>query len=84
MSVCRSCAAPIVWVEIEASGRRMPLDPALDVSDMAAWPVDTAGLVAVRAGFGHVLANGSAVDTSTFSYHRSHFVTCPNAAEHRR
>jgi hypothetical protein len=26
----------------------------------------------------------SGIDTSTFTYHRSHFATCPNAAEHRR
>lgn len=84
MAECRSCLASIVWVEIEASGRRMPLDPAIDVEDLAAWPVDTAGLVAVRDGYGYVLARDSGIDMSGFSYHRSHFTTCPNAEEHRR
>jgi hypothetical protein len=76
---CRSCGAPIVWV-VGATGRRMPcdLEPVVD---------DTRGLIRVpegpssRAGTPFdsqpaVLGKGKIL--------RSHFATCPDAAQHRR
>jgi hypothetical protein len=83
-SNCKSCGAPIYWVELE-SGKRMPLDPALNTS-ATDWPATTFGLIAVpiRGGLGHALRANDAIDTRIFRYHYSHFATCPNAAEHRK
>lgn len=69
---CRSCGAEIVWTITEA-GKRMPMD----VEPMT-----------IRGAFeliGPILPDGhiQAFAASPKLY-RSHFATCPNAAEHRR
>jgi hypothetical protein len=65
---CSSCGAAIVWAFM-SSGKRMPLD---------AKPQKLITLIPNPA----VLADapvGHVVDCYT-----SHFVTCPNAAQHRK
>jgi hypothetical protein len=66
---CRSCGAPIYWVVMFPSGKRMPID---------VKPV--AGLLTVEIGepdTGHVW-------NADEPLYRSHFSSCPNAAQHRK
>lgn len=79
--LCGSCQAPILWAVVEASGRRMPLDPhpvpggnveGLERSD----PATGAPLV-------HVLRKVD-IGTPGATRYKSHFATCPNARDHRR
>jgi hypothetical protein len=81
MSVCQSCGASVTWVLTEATGKRMPLDPE---------PVDNGNLqiVASRSGGPVVRYVGQTpkgyVAAKDGPRYVSHFVTCPNAAQHRR
>jgi hypothetical protein len=72
MPNCKSCNAPIRW-EKTANGKSVPLD---------AKPVEN-GNVVVRAGVAIYLPRGqeTLVEEPRFI---SHFVTCPNAKQHRR
>lgn len=81
--LCRSCDAPVVWVETEATakkgGRRMPLD---------ADPTDTRKALVVENG--NIVYTGQTTGDHTpivryvkNGRHRSHFATCPNASRHR-
>lgn len=78
-STCRSCGAPIVWAVTEATGARIPIDaePAPD------------GNLRVRPGEPPKAAVvGATIDLldpeDDGTRYLSHFVTCPNADEHRR
>ena len=84
-SECRSCGAPIIWVEME-SGKHMPLD---------VTPVKE-GTVIIRHGPRQGQTTGH-VETKKEREHRmnatmfgsqvaflSHFATCPEAGEWRR
>jgi len=81
MSACRSCGASLRWAWI---GRvRMPLD-----SEPVGF--EAVGLVAYNpaTGGGKVLAGGDLARVGEWkgsgaTLHRSHFATCPDAAEHR-
>lgn len=78
MSFCRSCRAPILWVGTER-GKAMPLDAEPYQGD------DPRGLFVIRTAGGKVI--GVAVPPDAFPgepLYRSHFATCPDAAEHRR
>jgi hypothetical protein len=78
MSTCRSCGVPLLWVLTE-KGKRMPLD---------IEPDDAKGtFVKLR-----VEENGDKVvqfvkesdrPGTARPLYTSHFVTCPNADEHR-
>lgn len=69
---CRSCGAPMRWVETSA-GRRMPLDP--DPS--------SAGNVVIEAdGKARVLPPVEAARYTGEKF-TSHFATCPDAARFR-
>ena len=74
VSVCRSCGAPIRWVETDRD-RRMPLDPEAHLEG---------NLVVVVEG-GRTIARmfQPLFDVDAERY-RSHFVTCPNADQHRK
>lgn len=76
---CRSCNAPIVWAITAAKGRNMPLDPE-PVDDGNVWVIEHPlhGLPVVGVALQHSDIPG---DVETFV---SHFVTCPNASQHRR
>lgn len=83
MSRCRSCNAPVMWVETEATaskpGRKMPLDA--DPNTGRALKVDDGNITFTggRSGDGTPI-----VRYQTPGHHRSHFATCANAASHRR
>jgi hypothetical protein len=77
-SRCRSCRAPIIWAQTE-NGKQMPLDAEPYDGD------DPRGLFVFR----HVdqVVYAMAVTPDAFPaepVYRSHFATCPHAAEHRR
>lgn len=84
MDTCDSCGADIVWVT-STNEKPMPLDsPAVPAGE------DMRGLFAIVMG--RKLGSRIAVSMSTFpptmwplfTTWRSHFATCPNAAQHRR
>lgn len=70
---CRSCDAPVLWANTE-KGRRMPLDP-----DPYSGPDPR--VFVLRAGVAIAVTPDAFPDEPNY---RSHFATCPNAAEHRR
>ena len=72
MSNCRSCGAAIRWVEMEKSGKKMPLD---------AVPVED-GLIWIFGGKGHT--GDVAPAMGSMDRYTSHFATCPNAKRHRK
>lgn len=69
---CRSCRAPIRWVET-SSGKRMPLDPDPD-------PEGNVWIDRIENGtpIVHVALMGSAVPSGEPFRYVSHFVTCPD------
>lgn len=76
-ATCGSCGAAIVWATLP-TGSRMPLD---------AKPVLDGNVAAYRDGAGDLLARAlKAGEEPAAHEHRgvSHFVTCPNAKQHRR
>ena len=74
-ATCRSCSAPIVWA-ITQEGRRMPLDaePARE-GNVLLYPDGTCRALRADEVIGGAIGE---------HLHRSHFATCPEAAEHRR
>jgi hypothetical protein len=72
MSACRSCGAALIWAKTTA-GRIIPVD---------AEPVTD--------GKGNILLDGSGkvrmaiVGRVGSGTHRAHFVSCPNANQHRK
>lgn len=68
--LCRSCGAPVRWVKTEHA-KAMPLDEE-PTSD---------GNIVIEQGIARVVgplfADGRPL-------HKSHFATCPNAAQHRK
>lgn len=78
MSRCKSCGADIVWVKTVA-GKSIPLDAA---------PVADGNVALDSGGRAHVYSNPAALFVVDMAgdgpRYRSHFATCPNAAEHRR
>ena len=75
MSTCNSCGAPVEWYKTE-SGKSMPIDFAPD-------PAGNLILVGGPDARLHMLAADETPPPDTNRY-RSHFATCPHAAEHRR
>lgn len=78
---CSSCQAPIVWCTTYETGARMPVDPD---------PVIGGNVRILDPDRNPPLAKvtGAAIDLfderDDGTRYVSHFVTCPNAAEHRR
>lgn len=76
---CRSCRAPIIWLTIRPGGRRMPID---------ADPIADGNIIADLAqAVGIVIPAGALTfldDTPGEARYRSHFASCPQAAEWRR
>lgn len=70
MARCKSCSAEILWVKT-SRGKSMPIDAA---------PVENGNIV-LDARHQTVVVHGTPQDGLN---HLSHFVTCPNAHEHRR
>jgi hypothetical protein len=78
MSACGSCGAAVIWA-ITAAGNRMPVDPEpAENGNLYLFEPSTPGgdrTVMVARGFQR--DHGEPL-------YLSHFVTCPNAARHRR
>ena len=78
MSACRSCGAPIIWVETERE-RKMPIDR---------MPTEDGNveIIGMKAGVQIVKVHRNANTPALFAERRytSHFVTCPNADEWRQ
>jgi hypothetical protein len=72
---CKSCRAEVVWALLAKSGAKIPLDAG----------VFPDGNIIIRDGKAHVLGPDAlaALPPNTPRF-RSHFVTCPNAAQHRK
>lgn len=71
MAACRSCGAEILWATTE-NGKRIPIDP-----EPAERP---SGLFKLEQS----LLGLKAVSVAGEPVYLSHFVTCPNAAAHRK
>lgn len=67
---CRSCGAPIVWGKTK-NGKGIPLDAAPHPD----------GNVELHPDGRAVVNSGPLIGVPLY---RSHFTTCPHAAEHRR
>jgi hypothetical protein len=79
VSTCRTCRAPIVWVVTAASGTSMPVDPD---------PVPDGNLELIDAGPGQqpraVVVDPGQLSLDGAPRYVSHFVTCPQADQHRK
>lgn len=71
---CRSCGAPIRWVKTQASAN-MPLN---------LEPCEDGNIVIASNGEAIVVGTKPAYLRRPLPRYKSHFATCPNAAEHRR
>lgn len=71
---CRSCGAPVFWVSIPKTGKRMPLNAA---------PSDNGTLVLIDADNAVVLSQDELAATTDRRY-VSHFATCPHSVAWRR
>ena len=79
-STCRSCQRPIVWART-STGKNMPIDPnpAPDGNlEMESTGTENGRIVIV------VRPYKPRRDADDVKRYRSHFVTCPDAAQHRR
>ena len=76
MNTCRSCGAPIIWASLEY-GHHMPLD---------AEPSPIGNVRLYNLDYAEVLAPipARAARDAGEQLYLSHFVTCPNAEQHRR
>ena len=83
MNRCASCPARILWVTLRDGGR-MPIDEqpvAFEAPGLVAYnPATGGGIVLAGSHLGKV---GRWKQLGA-TLHRSHFATCPNAAQHRR
>lgn len=83
---CGSCGAPIVWVVMQPSGKRMPVD--LQESTPAERPVLAARWdgrrVVCRALTTREKDDYNLALPPGEHYVRSHFASCPKAATHRK
>jgi hypothetical protein len=77
-SKCKSCDRPIVWCKM-SSGKNMPLDPE-PVADGNL--VRMASVESGRAVFHAVVYRADKHEG--FKRYRSHFVSCPQADQHRK
>ena len=71
MSQCRSCGAPIRWLTT-LRGKMIPID---------LEPVPTGNVIIEGTGRARVIGSGVPSDGPLY---QSHFVSCPNAVQHRR
>lgn len=81
---CRSCHRPIRWAITSTTGVRMPLDPdAVATGNLVvvAWLDRVLG---AEVSTPVVAVNAANVSPLTAYRYVSHFVTCPQAATHRR
>ena len=82
---CKTCGAPIVWISMLGSGKKMPVneDPVLVLLSHGTEKFITPNGVVVtgcRIGDGY----DDYPDDNVVEAYESHFATCPQANEHRR
>lgn len=84
MTECKSCGAAILWCVTE-QGKRMPVDttPKADGNVLVFECAET-GTDMCRVVSNAEVATWSADEPEHLQLHTSHFVTCPNAAAHRK
>ena len=70
---CRSCGAAVIWCRTR-TGSSIPLD---------AEPLEYGGNIVIRDGVAIYLKKGEPAGAAEKIY-KTHFATCPNAAQHRR
>jgi hypothetical protein len=73
-AACRSCSAPIAWAKTP-TGKAMPVD---------FEPVSTGNIVLFDGPEGLLAVVAHATAAPGKPRHQAHFVSCPNAAEHRK
>lgn len=73
-SPCRKCGAPMVWVTMDPSGKKNPLDPEPTTAGRVVFIGDPES----QNPRARSLKKGEAATSETFV---SHFATCPNADE---
>lgn len=84
---CRSCDAPIIWARSVASGKNIPLNADQVEPGTAGSMLLVHGRAYSMKRRAEALADWHRVlgdtRTSDLPHHFAHFVTCPNAAQHR-
>ncbi len=75
LSNCRSCGASIIWARHHASGKAAPIDSV---------PSPNGNIALDQHSDHYRILTGEDRATSTEPLHTNHFVTCPNAAKHKK
>jgi hypothetical protein len=77
MNICRSCPARVLWLANVTTHKRAPIDAAPAVGGNIVVDLD-AGTYRIVTGIERedMIGRGDPL-------HLNHFVTCPNAAEHK-
>ena len=82
---CRGCGAPIVWIKMMGSGKKMPVneDPVLVMMSQGTDSfIRTDGVVIMGCKIGD--AYDDYPDDNVVEAYESHFATCPQANHYRR
>lgn len=82
---CRGCGAPVIWVRMQDSGKRMPVDedPVLVLQGHGSDTfvrADGEIVHGIRIGDGY----DDYPDDNVIEAYVSHFATCPQANQYRR
>ena len=87
MPPCGSCGAPFTWATVRGTGGHMPVDPErVDVHEVAAGHVAVRTrdrLCVVLDADQATRVRGDVGAWSEWSFHRSHWDTCPSSERHR-
>ena len=81
MSQCKSCKAEIMWVTMERSGKKNPLDP-VPVADGNIVIMSVSGIDRTARGI-RADERQELIDKGALLY-VSHFVSCPNSKLHKK
>jgi hypothetical protein len=70
---CRSCRAPVMWLDNAKTGKRAPIDRD---------PVPTGNIVVLGGGQYQTLGTAERVEAAAegVALHLNHFITCPQSA----
>jgi len=70
-SICKSCRAPIKWIQMAKSGKKNPLD---------VQPTPDGNVAIGGDGLGYIVNDMNRKPP----LYKSHFATCPNAQQHKK
>lgn len=77
MSTCKSCGAEVLWVKLVPTNRLNPLNP-------TPTRAGNIRMLGTRKAVAKVLGKAELAEAlATEELYTSHFVTCPNAKQHR-